>query len=109
MTILRRIMRFLLDILSYFLKGLITLYKYLISPLLGPKCRYLPTCSEYAYIAIDRFGPFKGTYLAVRRILRCNPWGGHGFDPVPPKQGNEGQRADRNDCNCHAGHHGGEG
>ncbi|WP_210413923.1 membrane protein insertion efficiency factor YidD [Luteithermobacter gelatinilyticus] len=77
-------MRFLSLILSYVLKGLIKLYKYLISPLLGPKCRYLPTCSEYAYEAIDRFGPFKGTVLAVWRILRCNPWGGHGFDPVPP-------------------------
>jgi len=58
-------------------------YKYCISPLTPASCRFMPTCSEYALQAIKKFGPFKGGYLAVRRILRCNPWGGHGFDPVP--------------------------
>ena len=46
-------------------------------------CRYTPTCSEYSKIAIERFGAFKGSYLSIKRILRCNPWGGHGYDPVP--------------------------
>mgnify|MGYP002239438652 CR=1 FL=1 len=46
-------------------------------------CRFVPTCSEYAIEAIKKHGPFKGLYLAVRRILRCHPWGGSGYDPVP--------------------------
>lgn len=50
-------------------------------------CRYTPTCSEYSKIAIERFGSIKGTYLSIRRILRCNPWGGSGYDPVPLKKG----------------------
>ncbi|MBQ1836828.1 MAG: membrane protein insertion efficiency factor YidD, partial [Paludibacteraceae bacterium] len=54
-----------------------------ISPLLPPSCRYTPTCSQYALEAIQKHGPLKGLYLAVRRILRCNPWGGSGYDPVP--------------------------
>ena len=48
-----------------------------------PSCRYIPTCSEYALQALKKYGPFKGTYLAVRRILRCHPFGGSGYDPVP--------------------------
>jgi len=58
-------------------------YKYCISPFTPASCRFAPTCSEYALQAIKRYGPFKGGYLAIRRILRCHPWGGHGFDPVP--------------------------
>lgn len=58
-------------------------YKYCISPFTPPSCRFMPTCSEYALQAIQKYGPFKGGYLAIRRILRCHPWGGHGFDPVP--------------------------
>jgi len=58
-------------------------YKYCISPLTPASCRFTPTCSEYALQAIKKHGPFKGGYLSVRRILRCHPWGGHGFDPVP--------------------------
>ena len=49
-------------------------------------CRYTPTCSSYAIIAIERFGAFKGSILAIKRILRCNPWGGSGYDPVPLKE-----------------------
>lgn len=61
----------------------IRFYQICISPLLGPSCRFTPTCSEYARQAILKHGPFKGLYLAVRRILRCHPWGGSGYDPVP--------------------------
>lgn len=69
--------------LSSFLLKLIRIYQIVISPLLAPHCRYLPTCSEYAMEAITRYGTFKGAYLAVKRILRCHPLGGHGCDPVP--------------------------
>lgn len=58
-------------------------YKYSISPMLPPSCRYTPTCSEYAIEAIKKHGPFKGMWLAIKRLARCNPWGGHGYDPVP--------------------------
>lgn len=59
-------------------------YRHLVSPLLAPRCRYLPTCSEYAVEALRRHGAVRGGLLALRRILRCHPWGGHGYDPVPP-------------------------
>ena len=62
---------------------IIKLYQKYLSPLLGPTCRYHPTCSEYAFQAINRFGVFRGSYLALKRILKCNPWGGSGIDEVP--------------------------
>jgi putative membrane protein insertion efficiency factor len=65
--------------------GLIRGYKILISPLLPPSCRFHPTCSVYAMEAIERFGIFKGGWLAVRRILRCHPFHPGGYDPVPSK------------------------
>ncbi|CUO60975.1 membrane protein insertion efficiency factor YidD [Parabacteroides distasonis] len=58
-------------------------YKYCISPMTQASCRYTPTCSEYAVQALKKYGPVKGLYLAVKRILRCHPWGGSGYDPVP--------------------------
>ena len=61
----------------------IRFYQICISPLLGPSCRFTPTCSEYARQAILKHGPIKGLGLAIWRILRCNPWGGSGYDPVP--------------------------
>ena len=61
----------------------ITLYKYLISPILPNACRYTPTCSQYAVEALKKHGPLKGLFLATKRILSCNPWGGSGYDPVP--------------------------
>ncbi len=61
----------------------IRFYQKFISPLTPPSCRYTPTCSQYAVEALRKHGPLKGMYLAVRRILRCHPWGGHGHDPVP--------------------------
>ena len=63
---------------------LIRFYQVCLSPLKGgPSCRFTPTCSQYALEAFRKYGPFKGLYLTVRRILRCHPWGGHGYDPVP--------------------------
>jgi len=58
-------------------------YQRLLSPILGCKCRYYPTCSDYAYEAVERHGLFKGSWLAVRRLGRCTPVGGQGYDPVP--------------------------
>lgn len=58
-------------------------YRRFISPYTPPSCRFTPTCSQYAIEAIGKYGPFKGLYLALRRLLRCHPWGGHGYDPVP--------------------------
>jgi putative membrane protein insertion efficiency factor len=58
-------------------------YRTAISPLTLPSCRYTPSCSEYAMIAIKKYGPFKGGWLAIRRIARCHPFGGQGYDPVP--------------------------
>ncbi|MCS6959216.1 MAG: membrane protein insertion efficiency factor YidD [Pseudanabaenaceae cyanobacterium SKYGB_i_bin29] len=62
---------------------LIRFYRLFISPLLGPNCRYTPTCSQYALTAIDRFGVWRGSWLAIKRILRCHPFHPGGYDPVP--------------------------
>ena len=62
---------------------LIRIYQWGLSPWLGMKCRYNPTCSQYGIEALKRYGLFKGGYLTFRRILSCHPWGGHGYDPVP--------------------------
>ncbi|WP_221409268.1 membrane protein insertion efficiency factor YidD [Dysgonomonas alginatilytica] len=70
-------------ILSYLVLIPIYFYRYCISPLKPPTCRYTPTCSEYAVQAVKKHGPVKGTWLAMKRISRCHPWGGHGYDPVP--------------------------
>ncbi|WP_422028120.1 membrane protein insertion efficiency factor YidD [Pyruvatibacter mobilis] len=68
---------------KYLALGLIWVYRNAISPLLGPRCRHVPTCSDYAQEAITRFGVWRGGWLAVSRILRCHPWGTQGLDPVP--------------------------
>lgn len=62
--------------------GLVRFYQRAISPYKKSCCRYTPTCSEYAIQAIEKYGALKGSYLAIRRILRCNPWGGSGYDPL---------------------------
>ncbi|SEW04119.1 membrane protein insertion efficiency factor YidD [Chitinophaga arvensicola] len=69
--------------LSYPFIFLIKIYQWFISPFLGSKCRYTPTCSQYGLEAFKKYGPFKGGYLTIKRILSCHPWGGHGYDPVP--------------------------
>ncbi|MEA4866906.1 MAG: membrane protein insertion efficiency factor YidD [Rikenellaceae bacterium] len=79
-TKLKKILKKIL-ILPFLL--LIKCYQYCISPLKPPSCRYTPTCSSYAAEALKKHGPFKGLWLAVKRILSCNPWGGSGYDPVP--------------------------
>ena len=61
----------------------IKFYQYAISPHFPPACRYTPTCSQYAVDALRKHGPIKGCWLALKRIFRCLPWGGGGFDPVP--------------------------
>jgi uncharacterized protein len=66
-------------------KALILFYRYCISPLIPPRCRFQPTCSEYAMEALTAHGPFYGGLLALKRIMRCHPWGGSGFDPVPER------------------------
>jgi uncharacterized protein len=65
------------------LVGFVRFYQLTLSALIGRRCRYLPTCSEYAMEAIDRHGAWNGSWLGVARICRCHPWGGDGFDPVP--------------------------
>ncbi len=69
--------------MRYLLIKLIRGYQYLISPLSPPCCRFVPTCSQYAMEAVERHGVLKGSWLGMKRILRCNPWGAGGYDPVP--------------------------
>ncbi len=69
--------------LNALLRGLIRAYQLALSPLLLPSCRYLPSCSDYAAEAIEVHGAARGCWLALRRLLRCHPWGGSGYDPVP--------------------------
>lgn len=71
------------EILSWPFILLIRFYQGVISPFLPNSCRYTPTCSQYALEAFRKHGPVKGLYLTVRRLLRCHPWGGSGYDPVP--------------------------
>ena len=69
--------------LAHGLRALVIGYRYSLSALIGRQCRYAPTCSEYAIEAIERHGAIAGGWLALRRIARCHPWGGSGYDPVP--------------------------
>ena len=73
----RYVRRFLIAIVRFYQKN--------ISPAFPPCCRYVPTCSQYAIEAIEKRGVFVGLFLALRRVLRCNPFGGFGFDPVPER------------------------
>ena len=68
--------------LTNFVVSLINFYKYLISPLLGNNCRYLPTCSEYTKESVKKFGIISGVWLGLKRIIKCHPWGKGGYDPI---------------------------
>lgn len=75
------------------LKGMIRLYQSQISPALGPsKCRFTPTCSSYALESIEVHGAIRGSFMAIWRILRCNPWGKGGYDPVPARENDKENR-----------------
>ncbi|WP_346316691.1 membrane protein insertion efficiency factor YidD [Chitinophaga sp. YIM B06452] len=76
-------MQRLMQLLSIPFIILIKFYQWCISPWLGSRCRYTPTCSQYGLEAFKKHGAFKGGWLTIKRILSCHPWGGHGYDPVP--------------------------
>lgn len=80
---MRSILNHISRILVWLLSLPIVFYQRCISPFTPPSCRFTPTCSEYALQALKKHGPIKGLALAIWRILRCNPWGGSGYDPVP--------------------------
>ena len=69
--------------MKYFILVPVRLYQLMISPLLPPVCRYYPSCSQYMVEAVRKHGTFKGGWIGTRRLLRCAPWGRHGYDPVP--------------------------
>lgn len=71
------------SVFKFFFLFLIKIYQYLLSPLFGASCRFTPTCSQYGILAIQKHGAFKGGWLTLKRIAKCNPWGKHGHDPVP--------------------------
>ena len=64
--------------------GFLKVYRYAVSPMLGERCRFHPSCSSYALEAIERLGVLRGSWLAMRRVARCHPWHPGGYDPVPP-------------------------
>ena len=78
--------------LSSLLKLPIWVYRWFVSPILPMSCRFEPTCSTYAIEALDRHGPVLGLWLAVRRVVRCQPWGGMGYDPVPERPAGANER-----------------
>lgn len=80
---MKQLWRYVEMIIKWLLLTPIVFYQRCISPFTPAACRFTPTCSQYAREAIAKHGPFKGFYLALRRILRCHPWGGSGYDPVP--------------------------
>ena len=88
-------------------KGLIRGYQWLVAPVLGPGCRYYPSCSNYALEAIEHFGAVGGTWLAVKRIARCHPWGGSGVDPVPEGRNQYVPEGTGRQTKIHHHHHGG--
>jgi putative membrane protein insertion efficiency factor len=73
----------MVDPVKLVLLGAIRVYQSTVGPALPPACRFEPSCSRYAYEAIDRYGALRGSWLALRRLARCQPFGGHGYDPVP--------------------------
>ncbi|MCH3994993.1 MAG: membrane protein insertion efficiency factor YidD [Prevotella sp.] len=82
-TVIKVIFHLISRLITWVLVLPVLFYQKVISPFTPPTCRFTPTCSEYTRQALLKYGPLKGLYLAIRRILRCNPWGGSGYDPVP--------------------------
>lgn len=80
---MRDLLRWIGKPLEWVLRMAVKFYQLCVSPFFPPSCRFTPTCSEYAMQALRKYGPFKGGWLTVRRLLRCHPWGGSGYDPVP--------------------------
>lgn len=70
-------------VFSLIFLSIIYIYQNLISPLIPARCRYTPTCSQYSKESIKKHGPFKGIVLTFKRIIKCHPWGGSGYDPIP--------------------------
>jgi uncharacterized protein len=73
------------QLITSILIGFVRLYQAVLSPYLPNSCRYTPTCSQYMVEAIKEWGPFKGTWLGLKRLSTCHPWGGHGHDPIPKR------------------------
>ena len=76
-------------ILIYPLIFIIKIYQFIFSPLIGKNCRYLPTCSEYVIESLKLHGLLRGSFFSIKRILKCHPFGGHGFDPIPKRKQNK--------------------
>jgi len=76
-------MKTILQAINRIFIAIIRMYQVVLSPVLGQKCRYTPTCSQYGIEALRKHGLLKGSWLTIKRIGRCHPWGGHGYDPVP--------------------------
>lgn len=79
------LIRWIRSAFSFLLIVPVKIYQWVISPMLPSTCRYEPSCSQYAIEALKVHGPLKGLLMGTRRILSCHPWGGHGYDPVPPR------------------------
>jgi uncharacterized protein len=90
-------------VLNWTLRRLVRLYQLFVSPLLAPRCRYLPTCSDYAIEALARHGTLAGAWLALGRLARCHPWGGSGYDPVPAPRAAADSAAGRPSSRIHSG------
>lgn len=82
-----RVLRFIAGLPKLLIVSLLRLYRAVVSPMYGPTCRFYPSCSEYALVAVERHGVLRGGWLATRRLLRCHPWNPGGVDPVPPREG----------------------
>ena len=89
-------MKLISTIVSTCLIGLVKFYQVALSPWLGRSCRYNPTCSHYTIQAIREWGPIKGSWMGMKRISRCHPWGGFGDDPVPKKLDTQDQKITEN-------------
>jgi putative membrane protein insertion efficiency factor len=91
------LVKWILKVLGWILLIPVYIYKFAISPYTSASCRHVPSCSEFAVQAIKIHGPFKGFWMATKRISRCHPWGTHGYDPVPPAKA----KPEQNHCNNH--------